>query len=43
MVEDDRVNHQYLIKLKAEDGNLFSSRVLSEGTLRLLALSTATR
>jgi predicted ATPase len=37
-VEDDKVNRQFIIKLKGEDGKEFSSRVLSEGTLRLLAL-----
>lgn len=37
-VYDDSSNRQYIIKLKGEDGKEFSSRVLSEGTLRLLAL-----
>ncbi|RMG26771.1 MAG: DUF2813 domain-containing protein, partial [Bacteroidetes bacterium] len=37
-VVDDQANQQYLIRLKSEDGKWFSSRVLSEGTLRLLAL-----
>ncbi len=37
-VIDDRPNKQFIIKLKGEDGREFSSRVLSEGTLRLLAL-----
>lgn len=37
-VIDDKENKQYLILLKGEDGKVFSSRVLSEGTLRLLAL-----
>jgi predicted ATPase len=37
-VYDDEPNHQYIIKIKGEDGNEFSSRVLSEGTLRLLSL-----
>ncbi|GAB6010717.1 AAA family ATPase [Viscerimonas tarda] len=37
-VLDDRANKQFIIKLKGEDGRVFSSRVLSEGTLRLLAL-----
>lgn len=37
-VFDDKANRQYLIKLKGEDGKWFSSRVLSEGTLRLLSL-----
>ncbi|MCC6606782.1 MAG: AAA family ATPase [Anaerolineae bacterium] len=38
-VYDDKVNKQFLIKILSEDGKEFSSRVLSEGTLRLLALS----
>lgn len=37
-VIDDNVNKQYLIKLKDVDKKEFSSRVLSEGTLRILAL-----
>lgn len=37
-VYDDKANRQYIIKLKSEEGNEYSSRVLSEGTLRLLAL-----
>jgi predicted ATPase len=37
-VRDDRANKQFLITLRNEDGIEFSSRVLSEGTLRLLAL-----
>lgn len=37
-VYDDKVNRQFVIKVKEEDGKEFSSRVLSEGTLRLLAL-----
>ena len=37
-VENDTANKQFIIKLTAEDGRIFSSRVLSEGTLRLLAL-----
>lgn len=37
-VIDDKENKQYLITLKGEDGKEFTSRVLSEGTLRLLAL-----
>jgi predicted ATPase len=35
---DDKANRLYIIKLKGEEGNEFTSRVLSEGTLRLLAL-----
>lgn len=37
-VIDDNENKQYLIKLKDVDKKEFSSRVLSEGTLRILAL-----
>lgn len=37
-VYDDNVNRQFIIKITGEDGNEFSSRVLSEGTLRLLTL-----
>lgn len=37
-VVDDKANKQFLITIKGEDGREFSSRVLSEGTLRLLAL-----
>lgn len=37
-VYDDKMNRQFIIKVKGEDGKEFSSRVLSEGTLRLLAL-----
>lgn len=37
-VFDDKENRQYIIKLKGEDKKWFSSRVLSEGTLRFLTL-----
>ncbi len=37
-VFDDKENKQYLIKIKDADKKEFSSRVLSEGTLRILAL-----
>lgn len=37
-VIDDRENKQYLIQLKDNRKNSYSSRVLSEGTLRILAL-----
>lgn len=37
-VKDDTENKQYIIYLKSIDGKEYSSRVLSEGTLRLLAL-----
>lgn len=38
LVEDDTENKQYVIYLKNVDGKKYSSRVLSEGTLRLLTL-----
>ncbi len=37
-VLDDKANRQFIFKLHNQDGKKFSSRVLSEGTLRLLAL-----
>ena len=37
-VFDDKENKQYVLLLKGEDGKEYSSRVLSEGTLRILAL-----
>jgi predicted ATPase len=37
-VYDDQANKQYIIRLKDEDGKEYSSKVLSEGTLRLLLL-----
>ncbi|SFF14119.1 AAA family ATPase [Thermoflexibacter ruber] len=37
-VVDDKENKQYIIKLKDSEKNEYSSRVLSEGTLRILAL-----
>jgi predicted ATPase len=37
-VYDDKANRQFIIKITGDDGIEFSSRVLSEGTLRLLAL-----
>jgi predicted ATPase len=37
-VVDDNENKQYLIKLKDKDKKEYSSRVLSEGTLRILAI-----
>lgn len=37
-VIDDTENKQYLIKIKDKDKKEYSSRVLSEGTLRILAL-----
>ena len=38
MVFDDKENKQYLIKLLDKDKKEYTSRVLSEGTLRVLAL-----
>lgn len=38
-VINDEANKQFIIKLKHKDGKEFTSRVLSEGTLRLLALT----
>jgi predicted ATP-dependent endonuclease of OLD family len=38
MVIDDKENKQYLIKLLDKDKKEYTSRVLSEGTLRVLAL-----
>lgn len=37
-VYDDKANRQYIIKIKSDDEREFSSRVLSEGTLRILTL-----
>lgn len=37
-VKDDKANKQFIFNLKNNDGKSFSSRVLSEGTLRLLVL-----
>jgi predicted ATPase len=37
-VEEDRSKDQYVLVSMSQDGRKFSSRVLSEGTLRLLAL-----
>jgi len=37
-VIDDKVGKQFVIEIKSEDGREFTSRVLSEGTLRLLTL-----
>ena len=41
-VEEDRKLERYVIWAKTVDGRRFSSRVLSDGTLRLLALVTMT-
>lgn len=37
-VKDDKANKQFLLVLKDENGKEFTSRVLSEGTLRILTL-----
>lgn len=37
-VKDDKANKQFVLNLKNSEGKSFSSRVLSEGTLRLLVL-----
>ena len=37
-IKNDKANQQFIISLKDENGKEFSSRLLSEGTLRLLAL-----
>ena len=39
-VFDDRAGKQFVTMVKGADGRVFSSRVLSEGTLRLLTLCT---
>jgi predicted ATPase len=39
-VIDDRANRQFIITLKNADGTIFTSRLLSEGTLRIVALAT---
>lgn len=39
-VVDDVAGRQYVLKITNQDGRVFSSRVLSEGTLRLLTLCT---
>ena len=41
-VEEDRKLDRYVIWAKTADGRRFSSRVLSDGTLRILALATLT-
>lgn len=37
-VKDDTANKQFVINLQSADGKTFSSRLLSEGTLRLMVL-----
>ncbi len=38
LVDNDKANKQFIIKLRSNDGRIFNSQVLSEGTLRILAL-----
>ncbi len=37
-VVDDKVGKQFVVQVQNQDGRIFTSRVLSEGTLRLLTL-----
>ncbi len=37
-VEDDKENKQFVVKLETQDHKKYSSRVLSEGTLRIMTL-----
>jgi predicted ATPase len=39
-VEKDQARNQYIVKATMQDQTTFSSRVLSDGTLRMLALAT---
>jgi predicted ATPase len=39
-VEEDQPRNRYIIRAETEDGRSFSSRVLSDGTLRMLVLVT---
>lgn len=39
-VEEDEAKDQYLVWAQTSDGRRFSSRVLSDGTLRMLALTS---
>ena len=39
-VDADQARNQYVVKVTAQDQTPFSSRVLSDGTLRMLALAT---
>lgn len=39
-VEKDQARNQYIVKATMQDHSTFSSRVLSDGTLRMLALAT---
>lgn len=39
-LEEDRRRDQYVVWAETDDGGRFSSRVLSDGTLRMLALAT---
>lgn len=39
-LDKDQARNQYIIKVIMQDGSSFTSRVLSDGTLRMLALAT---
>lgn len=39
-IENDRVRNQYVLKAVMQDHTVFTSRMLSDGTLRMLALAT---
>jgi predicted ATPase len=39
-IENDRARNQYVLKAIMQDHTVFTSRVLSDGTLRMLALAT---
>jgi len=39
-VQEDPRNHEYLVEIVLREGDAFSSRVISDGTLRVLALLT---
>jgi predicted ATPase len=39
-IENDRARNQYVLKAIMQDRTVFTSRVLSDGTLRMLALAT---
>lgn len=39
-VERDQARNQFIVKARMQDQSVFSSRVLSDGTLRMLALAT---
>lgn len=37
-IDDDHARQQFILKVESSDGRIFSSNVLSEGTLRIIAL-----